>query len=88
MTGRAGGHVEARVGVEILPGAEGRIGHCARHRRIDGRQALARMVDVGEIGCDGLDVRFGKRGKAMHNRRHRPRRGPVQDTDAVAQIAV
>jgi hypothetical protein len=59
-----------------------------RHRRIDGRRAVRRMVDVGKVGRDGAPVRFGKGGKTMRDGRHRPRRHPRQNAKAVAQIAL
>ena len=37
------------------------------------------MVDVGEVNCDGPDVRFGKCGKTTDNGRHRSGGGPVQN---------
>ena len=56
-----------------------RVRHRTRHRRIDGRHAIARMVDVGEIGREGPDVRVRKRSKTVHDGRHRPRRAAMQD---------
>src|ERR1700729_1375452 len=46
------------------------------------------MVDVGKVGRDGAPIRFGKGGKTMRNGRHRPRRYPMQNAKAVAQIAL
>ena len=68
VTGRAGRRVEPCIGIELLPGAGVRVGHRTRYRCIGGRQAIARMVDVGKIGRECLDVRFRKRGKTAARR--------------------
>ena len=88
MTGAAGGRVQAGVRIELLPGAERRVGHRPRHRCTDGRDAAVRVIDIGEISRDRLDVDIGERGKAAHHGRHWSRRGPVQDTRTGAQIVV
>ena len=82
----AGGHVKTRIGIGLLPGAERRVRHGARDRRTGRGCALGGMVDVGKIERDGLHIRWRKRGEAMHDRRHRARRRPVQIAHAIAQI--
>ena len=42
------------------------------------------MIDIGEISCDGLNVRVGNGGKTVYYGRHRSCRDAVERGDAIA----
>src|SRR5271166_2697716 len=81
VTRCASGRVEARIGIELLPKAERRIGHRPRHSRSHRCRAICCMIDVGKVGREVPDVRVGKCVKTMRDGRHRARCDPVKNTE-------